>query len=92
MTQDEINEALALLREVGPQCIETYHVTEFEGHRRSKGGESQNLTIRITDCGPDKNEKRYHCTVIADGEKMAFGNPAATIKDVLLHVRWRDLD
>jgi hypothetical protein len=80
-----------LLKNVG--FFEVYHITSFECYRKAKDGTTQEVVVEILDAGSDVNpELRYQCVARTKDGKMASGNPASSIDDVISTVHWYDLD
>jgi hypothetical protein len=73
--------------------FETAHKTSFTAFRRAKDGTEKEVCIDILDAGSDTDsQSRYSCEARTENGRMATGNPASSISDVLLTVHWHQLD
>jgi hypothetical protein len=73
--------------------FEVSHITSFECYRKAKDGTTQKVIVEILDAGLDVNpELRYQCEARTEDGKMATGNPASSIYDVISTVHWHELD
>ena len=72
--------------------FEVYHKTSFECYRHTKDGGIQTVTVDILDMGPEKGDLRYTCVAKSEDGRMATGNPARSVDEVLPTVHWFDLD
>lgn len=70
---------------------EVSQVFFFEGYRKTKGGDLQEVTVKILDAGPGESE-RYTCEAASEDGKVARGNPAGTIDEALAITHWYKLD
>ena len=72
--------------------FEAYHVTTFKCYRHAKSGGDQEVTVTITDAGPDNTYTRYHVEARTADGRAASGNGAATVQNALAMVHWPELD
>jgi hypothetical protein len=80
-----------LLKNVG--LFEVSQITSFECYRKAKDGTTQKVIVEILDAGIDVNpELRYQCEARTKDGKIATGNPASSIDDVISTVHWHELD
>jgi hypothetical protein len=74
-------------------AFEGYHTTSFKFHRNMKSGDTQDVTVEILDAGSDVDSQlRYHCIARTEDGKVATGNPASSIDEVISLVQWHKLD
>lgn len=90
MTHEEITENLL---KVVPGAFDAYHVTEFQCYRKAKDGNTQTVTVKILDAGPNTEHGiRYQCHATSSDGKSASGNGGVSLNTVLATVHWGDLD
>lgn len=84
-----------IIRRLKKECniYEVYHKTGFHCVREAKNGHSQKVEVDILDAGPDVDPPlRYSCEAKSEDGKVATGNPAETINEMLSIVHWDKLD
>jgi len=71
---------------------EAFHITYYEGYRKTKKGGKQEISIKILDAGPESGKNRY--TIVAELEdgRRAESNAAESIDMALSIVPWQKLD
>jgi hypothetical protein len=96
---DDDQMVIAKLR--GEGAYEVSRVRTFKAFRRGNDGKIRELTVEVSDAGPnsDNPELRFNCIVrIGDGESVpdidsiATGNGGRTLDDALSRVHWHKLN
>lgn len=73
--------------------FEAYHKTFFECYRNTKDGNVEEVFFEILDAGSDVDPQlRYQCVARTSDGKMATGNPASSLDEVISQVHWYKLD
>jgi hypothetical protein len=72
---------------------DTTHKTSFTANRKARDGSDQEVHIDIFDSGTEVDpQSRYACEARTKDGRMATGNPASSVSDVLLTMHWHNLD
>lgn len=83
-------EIIGLLKTIG-DMEEVTEIKWFHGYRK-KNGESEDITVKILDMGPDHLQDRYACIASSESGLEATGNKCATLEETIAVVHWNKLD
>jgi hypothetical protein len=84
-------EIIRLLKTFG-HMEEVTEIKWFHGYRKKKNGETEDITVKILDMGPDHPQVRYACIASSESGLEATGNECATLEETIAVVHWNKLD
>jgi hypothetical protein len=70
---------------------EVYEVITYSVWRKNKQDESQHVTVKVYDAGPN-SVLRYYARAESDDGKQSTDNPDKSITAALGNVHWNNLD
>lgn len=72
---------------------EAYHLTSFVGFRElPEDGSIKQVSIQILDAGSNSGHPRYQASVQDEDGRMAHGEPADTLDELLTGIHWFHLN
>jgi hypothetical protein len=71
---------------------EVSEVRYFDGYRKNKKGQMEDVTVKILDMGPNNPQYRYNCIASTPSGLEARGNGGASLDEAILLVHWNKLD
>jgi len=64
----------------------------FHGYRKKNNGETEDITVKILDMGPDDPNVRYTCIATSESGITATGNECSTLEETIAVVHWNYFD